>query len=85
MPINHIIYADSMVLLAPSSYALPLFLNKFDFTSSHDIVYNTKVTVGMCVKPNQLKRNIVHEFVVLGNNLKRVGNHKYIGVQLTSN
>ena len=74
-----------MVLRAPTAYALQLFLNKFDSTTSHDIVYNTKETVGMYVKPNQLKSNIVHEFVVLGNNLKHVGNHKYIGVQLIAN
>ena len=39
----------------------------------------------MCVKPKQLKSNIVHEFVLSGNNLKHVVNHKYLGVQLTAN
>ena len=36
----------------------------------------------MCVKPKQLKSTIVHEFVLSGNNLKHVVNHKYLGVQI---
>ena len=86
MPINHIIYADDMVVLAPSAHALQLFLNKCDSDASgHEIVYNMNQRVGMCVKPKQLKSNIVHEFVAPGNNLKHEGNHKYIRVQLLAN
>ena len=86
VPIDHLIYADDMVLLGPSAHALQLFLNQCDtYASGHDIVYNTKKSVCMCVKPKQLKSNIVHEFVPSGNNLKHVDNHKYPGVQLTAN
>ena len=38
----------------------------------------------MCVKPKQLKSNIVHEFVPSGNKLKHIVD-KYLGVQLTAN
>ena len=81
--VNHIMYADDVVLIAPSAHALQLFLNLCDsYAFDHGIiVYNTKKTVCMCVKPKQLKSNIVHEFVLSGNNLKHVVNHKYLGVQ----
>ena len=72
--INHLIYADDKELLAPSAHA-----------SGHDIVYNTRKTVCMCVKPKRFKSNIVHEFALAGNNLKHATNHKYLGVQLTTN
>ena len=75
-----------MVLLATSTHALQLFLNQCDSCASgHEIVYNTKKTMCMCVISKQLKSNIVHEFVLSGKNLKHVVNHKYLGVQLTAN
>ena len=65
VPVNHIMYADDVVLIAPSAHALQLFLNLCDsYASDHGIVYNTKKTVCMCVNPTQLKSNIVHEFVL---------------------
>ena len=85
-PVNHIMYADDVVLLAPSAHALQIFINLCDsYASGHGIVYSTKKTVCMCVKPKQLKSNFVHEFVLSGNNLKLVVNHKYLVVQLTAN
>ena len=67
MSINHLTYADDVVLLAPSAHALQLLLNQCDtYVSGHDIVYNTKKTVSMCVKPKQLKSNIVYEFLLAG-------------------
>ena len=81
VPVNHIMYADDVALIAPSAHALQLFLNLCNsYASCHSIVYNTKKTVCMCVKPKQLKSTIVHEFVLSGNNLKHVVNHKYLGV-----
>ena len=48
VPINHIIYADDMALFA---HALQLFLCQCDsYAYGHNIVYNTKKTVCMCVK-----------------------------------
>ena len=84
VPVNHIMYADDVALIAPSAHALQLFLNLCDSNAScHGVVYNTKKTVCMCVK--QLKSTIVPEFVLSGNNLKHVVNNKYLGVQLTAN
>ena len=66
VPVDHIMYADNVVLLAISAHALQLFLNQCDsHVSGHGIVNNTKKTVCMCVKPKQLKSNIVHEFYYL--------------------
>ena len=88
VPVNHIMYAHDVVLLAPSAHALRLFLNQCDsYASGHGIVYFffTKKTVCMFVKPKQLKGNTVHEFLLSGNNLKHVVNHKFLGVLSTPN
>ncbi len=83
--INHLIYADDMVLLAPSAHALQLLLNHCDtYATSHDIIYNTKKSVCMCIKPKQLKSTNDHVFELSGKNLKHVASHKYLGVNLTA-
>ena len=48
------------------------------------VVYNTKKTVCMCVKPKQLKSTIVHEFVLSGNSLKHAVKQQIIKMILIS-
>ena len=53
---NHIAYADDVILLSPSPYGLQILLNTCEhFAAEHDIVYNTKKTVCMFVRPRGLK------------------------------
>ena len=88
MPVNHIMYAHDVVLLAPSAHALHLFLNQWDsYASGHGIVYFVfmKKTVCMFVKAKQLKGNTVHEFLLSGNNLRHVVNYEFLGVLSTAN
>ena len=74
-----------MVLLAPSAHPLQLLLNHCDtYATSHDIIYNTKKSVCMCIKPKQLKSTNDHVFELSGKNLKHVASHKYLGVNLTA-
>ena len=46
--INHLMYADDTVLIAPSARALQILLNNCDiYANDCDIIYNSKKTVCM--------------------------------------
>ena len=74
-----------MVLIAPSSRALQTLLTKCDeYASNHSIVYNTKKTVCMCIRPKCLKCQCDPAFVLSGKELNHVFSHKYLGVEITT-
>ena len=53
---NHLMYADDLVVIAPSPRAMQMLLNLCDnFARENHVIYNTKKTVCMCVKPNCFK------------------------------
>ncbi len=82
---NHLMYADDMVLVAPSIRALQTLLTTCDeYACNHSIRYNTKKTVCMCIRPKCLKFCCNPTFVLSGNELKCVSSHKYLGVEITT-
>ena len=53
---NHLMYADDLVLIAPSVRALQVLLSYCDsFAKDNDVKYNAKKTVCMFVRPKELK------------------------------
>lgn len=84
--VNHLIYADDLVLIAPSAHALQLLINKCEnYTMNNDIVYNDKKTVCMRIKPKTMK---LHDDVIMklnGKNIEYVTDHKYLGVFMSIN
>ena len=51
---SHLIYADDLVLIAPSVRALQVLLGYCDsFAQDNDVMYNTKKTVCMLVRPKE--------------------------------
>ena len=51
--INHLMYADDLVLIAPSIRAMQTLLNSCDtFAHDHDVIYSTKKTLCMFVRQN---------------------------------
>ena len=57
---NHLMYADDLVLIAPSVRALQVLLGYCDsFAQDNDAKYNTKKTVCMLVRPKEFKSNFV--------------------------
>ena len=53
---NHLMYADDLVLIAPSVRALQVLLSYWDsFAKDNDVKYNAKKTVCMFVRPKELK------------------------------
>lgn len=78
--INHLIYADDIVIMAPSPDALQHLLNICqDFATANDIIYNVKKTKCICVKPKSFKDLYVPCIKIAGNNVNFVNCHKYLG------
>ncbi len=83
---NHLLYADDMVLLAPSIRALQTLIAKCsEFANDHSILYNTKKTVCMCFRPQVLKCKFDPIVVLADKQIKCVSSHKYLGVFITCN
>ena len=84
--VNHLIYADDAVLIAPSPAALQkLIFVCQNFALNHDISFNVKKTVCSCFKPKSLKVIYVPPFFLDGKCLNFVSCQKYLGVFLCEN
>ena len=82
---NHLMYADDLVLLAPSGRALQTLLKTCDmFAADNDITYNITKTVCMFIKPNVLNNVCMPIMKLSGNVIKCVTSHKYLGVHVTA-
>jgi len=78
--INHLVYADDTVLLAPSPSALQQLIDCCErFASSNDIIYNSKKTVVMCIKSKKYRDIFVPDFLLYGKALRLVSEEKYLG------
>jgi hypothetical protein len=83
--LNHFIYADDTVLLTPSPSAMQKLLKLCsEFAVNHDIVYNTKKTVIMCIKPKCFNHIAVPNFYLNGRVIKLVTTQKYLGVLINA-
>ena len=80
---NHLSFADDMSLLAPSPAAMQILLNICEeYAVKHDIVYNTRKTWCMCIKPAKVKL-IVPDMYLCGQLLKNTDSFKYLGYMVT--
>ena len=53
--VNHLAYADDLVILSPSAKGLHKLLNICsDYGEEHDIMFNNKTKTGMYVFSNQM-------------------------------
>ena len=83
--VNHLCYADDMVLLSPTPQGLQTMLNIcVDYAASHDILFNPKKTVCMTFLPSMLKNMILPDIVLCGNVLAYVNDYKYLGFHLSN-
>jgi hypothetical protein len=84
--INHLIYADDTVIIAPSSQALQVLLANCDkYAYECDIVYNEKKTVCMAIRPKCMKFCIEHPIFLSNKIITYVKTQKYLGVCISSN
>ena len=84
--INHLSYADDMVLLAPSKRALQLLLNICgQYALAHDIVYSTEKSFCMVCWPRSILYKFIPVFYLQNDKLKIVSEYKYLGVVIKDN
>ena len=84
--INHLVYADDMVLIASSIHAMKkLIKNCTHYANDHHIIYNTKKTKFMCFKPKFYSDVEFPSCSLLGKPIKHVDTEKYLGVMISNN
>ena len=73
MIINHLFYADDLVLLCPSHRGMQELLETCEkYGSENDIIFNTKKSVVLIRRSNLLKNAIVQPFNLCGEKLIEV-------------
>ena len=82
--INHLLYADDLVLMCPSYRGLQDLLDICsEYADKHDIKFNTKKSVVLIRKNQILKSAIVPEFILSNEPLTEVKEVKYLGHFIT--
>ena len=78
--INHIMYADDLVLISPSSAGLSQLLRECDtFGTRHDVKYNAKKSAAMIYRSMTMKGCTISNFNLNGMILHVVASYKYLG------
>ena len=82
--INHIMYADDLVLISPSSTGLSQLLRECEkFGTRHDVKYNAKKSAVMIYRSMTLKGCTISNFKLNGMILHVVASYKYLGHYIT--
>ena len=77
--LNHLFYADDLVLLCPSQEGLQDLLEACeDYAINHDIKFNTKKSVVLIRRSKLLKDATVSKFKLCGEDLAEVNEVKYL-------
>ena len=83
--INHLFYADDLVLLCPSHWGLQELLDSCEkYALEHDILFNTKKSVVMIRRCKLLKSAYVQPFTLNNEVLNEVQEAKYLGHFVTA-
>jgi len=78
--VNHVVYADDTVLLAPAPSALQKLIDYCGaFAEDNDIFYNLKKTKCMCIRPKGLTALYFPKVYLNGEVVKVVNKEKYLG------
>ena len=84
--LNHLLYADDMVVLAPSPLALQRLIDECsNYASKHDIYYHERKSGYMCMKPNKMKDIAVPNVYLYGKPIRYSHKEKYLGVIMNDN
>ena len=81
--VNHLSYADDMVLLAPSKRGLQVLLDMCSsYALLHNILYNTEKSYCMICWPKRFLCRFVPDFYLQDEKLDYIELFKYLGVML---
>ena len=83
--INHVMYADDLVVFSPSVCGLKLLLKECEeYGKSHDIKYNSKKSAIMIFRSDNMKGLKVPDFELAGDIILEVNETKYLGHLITN-
>ena len=83
---NHLMYADDMVLIAPSPRALQTLMDTCNvYAKSNDLIFNQTKTKCMVIKPKVFSKLYVPVFKLAGIDIEFTDNVTYLGYILTDN
>ena len=83
--VNHLCYADDMVLLSPTPQGLQKMLDICtDYAGNHNILFNTKKSVCMAMLPNLFKHMALPDIFLCGSVLSYVDSYKYLGFHISN-
>ena len=78
--LNHLMYADDIVLMCPSYKGLQYLIDKCgEYGRDHDILFNVNKTKCMCFKPKRYKQWDFPQFSMNNVNIDYVTFYKYLG------
>ena len=83
--VNHLYYADDMVLLSPTPFGLQQLLDICEkYAREHDILFNSTKTVCMAMLPKGFREMHLPVLSLCGQMLSFVSAYKYLGYQVSS-
>jgi len=83
--LNHLYYADDMVLLSPTPSGLQQMLNICaDYATNHDILFNAKKTVCMAMLPRTFRHMTLPKITLCDKSLVYVDDYKYLGFRISN-
>ena len=83
--INHISYADDLIILCPSAKGLQSLITICQtYGNDHDINFNLDKTVGMLIQPKNSKIYCSCDIFLNGKKLRFVNEYKYLGIIVIS-
>ena len=84
--LNHLMYADDTVLIAPTAKALQyLILLCEEYAMKCEITFNIKKSVYMCIKPKSYSKMNVPQIFLNNRCIDLVHEYKYLGVLICDN
>ena len=83
--VNHLCYADDMVLLSPTPQGLQKMLDICThYAGNHNILFNTKKSVCMAMLPNLFKHMALPDIFLCGSVLSYVDSYEYLGFHISN-
>jgi hypothetical protein len=83
--VNHLMYADDIVILSPSIRGMQVLLSHCDlFANCNDIKFNVKKSKCMQFLPPEMKKNSEVTLTLASSRLNFVSSHSYLGVIISS-
>ena len=82
--LNHLMFADDIVLISPSTYGLKVLLDVCqNYGLKCDILFNPKKSATMFIKPNHMRHINMPKFTINNETIESVSSYTYLGHILT--